>query len=120
MRPKLSVELREFVRERADFLCDYCHTDERWQLVQFTIDHVIPIADGGPDDFDNLSLACFHCNRKKSDKQTVIDPNTKENIPLFNPRAMVWKDHFRWSEVLNHTSPAARRFPFPLNSVFVS
>lgn len=98
MRPKTSVELREYVRERADFLCEYCHTGERWQLVQFTIDHVVPVADGGSDGFDNLALACFHCNRKKSDKQTVVDPNIKENIPPFNPRSMVWKNHFRWSD----------------------
>lgn len=78
--PKLSAELREAVRERANSLCEYCHTDERWQLVQFTVDHIVPLADGGSDDLENLALACFHCNRRKSDKQTVDDPNRRSMI----------------------------------------
>lgn len=33
------------------------------------IDHIIPIAKGGPpSDIDNLQLAHYHCNRRKSDK----------------------------------------------------
>jgi hypothetical protein len=80
---KISAELQEQVRRRADFLCEYCHANERWQYVRFTIDHVVA---GGPDTLDNLALACFHCNRRKSDKTA-----------LFNPRAQRWGDHFQWS-----------------------
>ncbi|HLO84032.1 MAG TPA: HNH endonuclease [Nostocaceae cyanobacterium] len=35
---------------------------------------------------DNLALACFHCNRQKSDKITAIDPESGLEFPLFNPR----------------------------------
>ncbi|MBD1854067.1 MULTISPECIES: HNH endonuclease [Leptolyngbya] len=42
-RNKLSPELQQQIRERAKFLCEYCHASEKWQYVQFTIDHIIPI-----------------------------------------------------------------------------
>lgn len=95
--PKIPPTLREEVRRRANFLCEYCHTDERWQLVQFTIDHIIPLSEGGKTSIENLALACFHCNRKKSNKQSVVDSTTNIEIRLFNPRAMIWNDHFIWS-----------------------
>jgi hypothetical protein len=71
--------------------------DERWQLVQFTIDHIVPISEGGTGALENLALACFHCNRKKSDKQKVFDLETNSEILLFNPRTMLWNEHFVWS-----------------------
>jgi len=86
---KFSRFIQEKVRRRANFLCEYCHTDERWQLVQFTIDHIIPISEGGIGELENLALACFHCNRKKSDKQSVSDSQTNSIIPLFNPQKML-------------------------------
>ena len=94
---KLSEDIRGIVRERANFLCEYCHTDERWQMVQFTIDHVIPQSQGGTGELENLCLACFHCNRKKSNKQVVFDPASGEVTPIFNPRTMIWTEHFGWS-----------------------
>lgn len=97
MPPKLSANIRSDVRERAKFLCEYCNTDERWQLILFTIDHVVPLAEGGTDEMENLALACFHCNRKKSNKQVVVDSATEEIIPIFNPRDMIWNEHFGWS-----------------------
>ncbi len=38
--------------------------------------------------------ACFHCNRQKSNKITVIDPESHDENPLFNPRQDNWKEHF--------------------------
>jgi len=29
------------VRKPAKYLCEYCHASEKWQYVQFTIDHII-------------------------------------------------------------------------------
>ena len=46
---------------------------------------------------DNLALACFRCNRQKSDRLTHFDPVTSEEIPLFNPRRHEWNEHFIWS-----------------------
>ena len=97
MPRKMHADLRERVRRRAADLCEYCHTNERWQYVRFTIDHVVPLAEGGEDTFENLALACFHCNRRKSSRQTAVDGETNQDVPLFNPRLHEWADHFVWS-----------------------
>ena len=97
MPRKLPAELAEIVRQRARFLCEYCHTDERWQCVRFTIDHFVPITEGGEDRPDNLALACFHCNRRKSDRQNAADTLNGHIVPLFNPRQDNWAQHFIWS-----------------------
>jgi len=34
----------------------------------FTIDHLIPIAKGGPDTLDNCVPSCRQCNQAKGDK----------------------------------------------------
>jgi len=94
---KIPSEIQDLVRQRASQLCEYCHTLERWQFVRFTIDHVIPLAKGGSNDVDNLALACFHCNCRKADKLTALDPDSGEEVPLFNPRQDAWSDHFIWS-----------------------
>lgn len=97
MPRKLSPQLDEQIRVRAGHLCEYCHTNERWQYVRFTIDHLAPIAEGGGDTPENLALACFHCNRRKSNKQSAFDQLTQETVPLFNPRQHRWPEHFIWS-----------------------
>jgi hypothetical protein len=85
------------VRERARALCEYCHTAEQWQYVPFTVDHIVPLAQGGLTILENLALACFHCNRRKSIQITAQDPQSGTVVPLFNPRQHVWSEHFVWS-----------------------
>ncbi len=76
MARKIAADVREEVRQRAKFLCEYCHTNERWQYVRFTVDHVIP---GGENLPENLAFACFHCNRRKSNKTRAVDPETNSS-----------------------------------------
>jgi hypothetical protein len=77
--------------------CQYCHASEQWQYVSFTVDHVIPIAKNGANSIDYLALACFHCNRQKSDKIQALDNQSLSEVPLFNPRTDSWQEHFIWS-----------------------
>jgi hypothetical protein len=96
-RRKISENIQNRVRQRANSLCEYCHASEQWQYVEFTIEHIIPLTKNGTDDFNNLALACFHCNRKKSDKITATDTQSGVELPLFNPRKDSWNEHFVWS-----------------------
>lgn len=93
----ITEALKEQVRQRAKGLCEYCHASEQWQYVRFTVDHTIPISLGGSNTLDNLALACFHCNRRKTDRITAIDPDSNVEVPLFNPREDIWREHFIWS-----------------------
>ncbi len=96
-RSKISEPVHAQVRQRAGYLCEYCHASEQWQYVRFTVDHIVPLSLGGVDDLENLALACFHCNRKKTDRLTAVDPQSNKETPLFNPRQQVWRKHFGWS-----------------------
>lgn len=96
-RSKIPESIQEAVRQRSDQLCEYCHAAERWQYVRFPVDHVILVQSGGVDSLDNLALACFHCNRKKSVPRTGLDPESGEEVALFNPRQDTWSTHFIWS-----------------------
>lgn len=92
-RRKLSDAIKEQVRSRANYLYEYCHTSEKWQYVRFTVDHVIPPTLSGTDDIQNLAPACFHCNRRKSNKISAVDLESGQEIALFNPRNEVWQNH---------------------------
>ena len=96
-RRKISPAVRDLVRQRAGGKCEYCHVLERWQYIPFTVDHVVPLVAGGADDPDNLALACFHCNRRKADRVTVLEPDSGIQVRLFNPRQDEWSAHFAWS-----------------------
>lgn len=97
MSRKFPANVQEQVRQRANFLCEYCHANERWQCVRFTIDHITPTSEGGEDNIENLALAYYHCNRHKSNKQTAVDNETDETVLIFNPRRHKWSEHFVWS-----------------------
>ncbi|MFZ5585791.1 MAG: HNH endonuclease [Thermodesulfobacteriota bacterium] len=56
-------ENRLRVFERDEYKCRYCQK----QLTRFTatLDHVMPVAEGGDNSFDNLVTACLNCNSQK-------------------------------------------------------
>ena len=92
----VSASTRLMARERAAGLCEYCHAQEHWQFVRFTIDHVVPRSAEGSDEAENLALACRNCNERRSDRCEAPDPESGHKAPLFNPRADHWNDHFAW------------------------
>jgi hypothetical protein len=63
--------------------------------------HVEHINPTGSDNPDNLCLACPNCNLSKATAVTAVDPDTGEEVPLFNPRRQVWDEHFKWED--NHS-----------------
>ncbi|MDW8328004.1 MAG: HNH endonuclease signature motif containing protein [Anaerolineales bacterium] len=97
-KARASRELRDAVRRRARGRCEYCHAEESWQYVEFTMEHVTPVSAGGQTTYENLALACFACNRRKWDRLEGFDPLTQTTTRLFNPRLDNWNDHFAWSE----------------------
>ena len=90
------AELGRLVAARADGRCEYCRMHQALQGATFHVEHVTPRAAGGPDDADNLALACPGCNLKKGDRVVATDPDTGRVVALFNPRADRWDEHFGW------------------------
>lgn len=65
------------VFKRDGFQCTYC--GKAPPEVVLECDHVNPVAAGGLDDINNLTTACFDCNRGKRDKLLSVIPSTVAN-----------------------------------------
>jgi hypothetical protein len=92
----VSAGLRAEVVLRAGQRCEYSQLSQLGQEATFHIDHVIPRAADGPTTAEDLALACVSCSLRKWANQTAADPDTGEEMPLFNPRTQVWAEHLRW------------------------
>jgi hypothetical protein len=90
----INTELRQRVRERAAYCCEYCLFPERYSLVPHEIDHIFAEKHGGSSEEDNLCLACWICNRYKGSDLASLDPQTGEISLLFHPRKDLWVAHF--------------------------
>ena len=68
-RTLMTKKLREFIKSRDHYTCCICgnstHAEPNLLL---EIDHIIPIAKGGPMIESNLQTLCWKCNRSKHDK----------------------------------------------------
>src|SRR5262249_1110221 len=95
----IPARLRRLVLRRSGNRCEYCQLSQAGQEATFHIDHVTPVAADGKTVADNLALACVSCSLRKSAKQTAIDPETKTEVILFNPRRDIWSEHFQWDGV---------------------
>jgi 5-methylcytosine-specific restriction endonuclease McrA len=96
-RSHIPKALRERVAEQARYRCGYCLTAETIIGTPMEVDHLLPEADGGLTEEDNLWLACSLCNDHKSDRIAALDPDTESVVRLFDPRHQVWAEHFRWA-----------------------
>lgn len=87
------------VARRALHRCEYCHAPELVFNFRFEVEHVIPVAQGGEDDYANLSLACRSCNLHKGIDVSGMDPISGEAVRLFHPRVDRWSEHFQVDQV---------------------
>lgn len=81
--PRMSREDAMKVFKRDHFKCQYCGLDglrnfENWLIL--TIDHVHPLARGGPRTMDNLVTACQPCNVLKGQRVFASRETAKEYV----------------------------------------
>lgn len=91
---KLSNEVREAVRRRAQGACEYCRLPQEASILPHQVDHIIGRQHRGSDDVANLCLCCIHCNLKKGPNIASIDPETGVLVALYHPRYHSWREHF--------------------------
>lgn len=87
--------LRNLVYERAQGCCECCLISETVSFAKHQIDYVIAEKHGGQTAKENLALSCAICNKYKGSDIASIDNETDSIVPLFNPRADIWSEHFR-------------------------
>src|SRR5579859_332258 len=91
----MDAPLRQTVRARAAYQCEYCRVPQELSELRFHVEHIIPRQHGGGDEADNLALACPDCNLSKGPNLTGIDPETGEVVRLYHPRRHTWSEHFK-------------------------
>ena len=55
----------EYLRILRGDICSYCGKPAG------TVDHIVPVANGGTNDWDNLTSACSSCNSRKHDRSLL-------------------------------------------------
>lgn len=73
-RLPLSKKTRFEVFKRDGFACMYCGKHPPDTLLE--VDHVVPVAEGGTNDEENLVTACFDCNRGKGAVPLSVIPKS--------------------------------------------
>jgi 5-methylcytosine-specific restriction endonuclease McrA len=93
-----------FLRDR--YTCQYC--GEKFPKLQLTLDHVIPIVQGGKKCWENIVTACKPCNQTKGGRtpqqagmQTIRKPKQPRWLPTANLQLGVTMTPERWKIYLN-------------------
>jgi hypothetical protein len=92
----LRYAFREAVAAKTDNNCYYCgvafHSGNH-----MTVDHVIPLAAGGPDNLDNCVPCCRACNNTKGnlslDRFREVNKWRLSNMPDFTHEQVEWMKH---------------------------
>jgi 5-methylcytosine-specific restriction endonuclease McrA len=96
----MDASLKETLRPRAGFSCEYCHLPEAIAELPFQVDHIVAAQHGGMSTEENLAWACARCNRYKGPNLSGIDPESGKLTRLFNPRTDAWVEHFSWNDAI--------------------
>jgi len=87
----ISKKLRFEIFKRDGFQCQYCGMAS--PNVVLEVDHIIPKNEGGEENFENLTTACFDCNRGKGknlleDYKEGTDPTEQAILLLERERQL--------------------------------
>ena len=86
----VSPSLRQQVRKRANFACEFCGVTETDTGGELTVDHYRPKTKGGKDTLENLLYCCVRCNLYKANYL----PEKSDTPQLWNPRLTSFHQHF--------------------------
>lgn len=73
-------------KKKSELICRYCN--KALILKTATVDHLIPVGRGGPDEEWNYGIACHKCNSEKADmtedeyREYKINQKLKNNACL--------------------------------------
>jgi hypothetical protein len=103
----ISAAAWDYVRQRAEFACEYCGVTETDTGGQLTVDHFQPRACGGTEAPENLLYCCHRCNLYKADYW----PTPPSDVGLWNPRREPMETHLlRLADGTLHPITATGRF----------
>jgi 5-methylcytosine-specific restriction endonuclease McrA len=105
---------RANIYARDDHSCQYC--GEVFPTAELTFDHVVPVAQGGRKDWENIVTCCVSCNRRKGGrtpheaKMALVRlprrPNAAPAIRItigLRQAPESWRDYLYWNLELDET-----------------
>jgi 5-methylcytosine-specific restriction endonuclease McrA len=107
---------RANIYARDEYTCQYCGTV--FPSAELTFDHVVPVAQGGRKDWENIVTCCITCNRRKGGRtptqagiHLVRAPRRPEKAPAIALRITIgmrnapesWRDYLYWNVELDDT-----------------
>ena len=118
IRIKRTIDYVPFSRAniyaRDDHSCQYC--GDVFSTADLTFDHVVPVAQGGRKDWENIVTCCISCNRKKGGRtpaearmHLIRVPKRPEKAPAIRITVGLknapdsWRDYFYWNMELDET-----------------
>ena len=103
---------RANIYARDGHICQYCGT--QCSTVELTFDHVVPVAQGGRKDWENIVTSCISCNRRKGGRtpaeagmHLVRLPKRPESAPAIRITIGIrnapesWRDYLYWNVELD-------------------
>jgi HNH endonuclease len=91
-RKSIPASMRWSVFARDGFTCRYCGAQAGQEGVELHADHVVSVADGGENTYDNLVTACQKCNGGKGARSLKDAPTAQSVIDRINANARNLKD----------------------------
>jgi 5-methylcytosine-specific restriction endonuclease McrA len=118
IRIKRTIDYVPFSRAniyaRDDHSCQYC--GEVFPTAELTFDHVVPVAQGGRKDWENIVTCCISCNRRKGGRtpseagmRLIRIPKRPERAPAIRITIRLhtapdsWRDYFYWNMELDES-----------------
>jgi 5-methylcytosine-specific restriction endonuclease McrA len=114
---------RANIYARDSHTCQYCR--QGFVATDLTFDHVVPVAQGGKKDWENIVTCCITCNRRKGGRtpaeagmRLMRQPRRPESLPLsrakrisirlgINHTPESWRDYLYWNVELDADEPSA-------------
>jgi 5-methylcytosine-specific restriction endonuclease McrA len=105
---------RANIYARDDYSCQYC--GQTLPATELTFDHVLPVAQGGRKDWENIVTCCVSCNRRKGGR-TPFEAGMRLVRPASRPHSAPairitiglrnapdsWRDYLYWNVELDDT-----------------
>jgi 5-methylcytosine-specific restriction endonuclease McrA len=105
---------RANIYARDKHSCQYCGV--RFASGELTFDHVVPVAQGGRKDWENIVTCCVSCNRRKGGRtpaeagmHLIRVPRRPERAPAIRITVGLknapdsWRDYFYWNMELDES-----------------
>ena len=116
IRMRRRVEYVPFSRAniyaRDQHSCQYC--GQAFSMAELTFDHVVPVAQGGRKDWENIVTCCISCNRQKGGRtpeqagmRLIRAPRRPDRAPALRITLGLrhapdsWRDYLYWNVELD-------------------